>query len=63
MQQCRHQTRARRAERVAQCDGAAVDVDLGHVRFDLSLPGQDHRSERLIDLDQVYVLQLKPGLL
>src|SRR4051794_40924793 len=40
------------AERVPEGDGPAVDVHLLHVRVMLLLPGQDHRRERLIDLDE-----------
>ena len=47
---------ARGAERVAEGDGAAVDVDLVHVGVVLLLPGQHDRGEGLVDLDQVDVV-------
>src|SRR5438046_6840496 len=52
-----HQSRAGRAEWVAQRDAAAVDVDLGQVRAGLLLPREHDRRERLVDLDQVDVVE------
>src|SRR5262245_19057028 len=47
---------ARAAERVAEGDGAAVDVGLGQVGARLELPGQHDRGEGLVDLEQVDVV-------
>ena len=43
------------AERVAEGDGAAVDVDLRQVGADLAGPRQHDRGEGLVDLEQVDV--------
>jgi NAD(P)H-dependent flavin oxidoreductase YrpB (nitropropane dioxygenase family) len=50
------------AEGVAEGDRAAAHVDLTEVGAGLALPGQDHRGERLVDLDQVDPGQGHPGL-
>src|SRR5437868_12448537 len=44
---------ARAPERVADGDGSTVGVDPGPVGFQVPLPGQDHRGERLVDLENV----------
>jgi hypothetical protein len=44
------------AERVAERDRAALDVDLRQVRAGLPLPGQHHAGEGLVHLEQVDVL-------
>ena len=46
------------AERVTEGDGAAVGVHRRHVGLELLLPGEDHRGEGLVDLDQVDVAHL-----
>ena len=51
------------AERVAEGDGAAVGVDLGQVGAELARPGQHHRGEGLVDLDQVDVGHRQAGAL
>jgi hypothetical protein len=43
------------AQRVAERDGAAVEVDLGDVEAELVDAGQRLRSERLVELDDVDV--------
>src|SRR5258708_2953179 len=48
-----HQLRARRAQRVAKRDGAAVDVELGRVRARGLQPGHRHRGEGLVHLEEV----------
>src|SRR2546428_718926 len=48
-----HELGAGTPERVAQRDGAAVDVHLAHVGVVLLLPREHDRRERLVDLDQV----------
>src|SRR5215211_4424196 len=61
VQQRRHQLRARRAERVPERDRAAIHVGLGEVGAVLLLPGEDHRSERLVDLEQVDLVERQTG--
>ena len=53
---------AGRAERVAHGDRAAVDVDLLHVEAHVLDEAQHDRRERLVDLDQVEVVDREPGL-
>ena len=38
-------------------DGTAVHVDLGQVGTGLLLPGQHDRGERLVDLDEIDVVE------
>src|SRR3954468_7679942 len=56
VQQRGDQPRAGRAERMADGHRAAVDVDAVHVRVVLALPCRHDRRERLVDLDQVDVI-------
>src|SRR5437870_5054414 len=49
------QARARASERVAERDGAAVDVHAGEVPAQLLRPGERDGGERLVDLDQADV--------
>ena len=56
----RQDARARRADRVAERDRAAVDVDLVPVEAELVAIGQDLRGERLVDLDQIEVVDADP---
>src|SRR5204863_7781976 len=58
VQQGGDQARAGRAERVAEGHRPAVDVDAVHVGVQFAPPGGDHGGERLVDLDQVDVLDL-----
>src|SRR5690606_6656966 len=53
-----HQLGARGAQRVAEGDGAAVDVQLVRVRAGGVQPGHRHRREGLVDLEQVDVVDL-----
>src|SRR6478736_6795252 len=48
-----HDPGAAGTDRVAEGDGAAVDVDLVPVEAELATVGQRLRGERLVDLDQV----------
>ena len=48
---------------MADRDRAPVDVHLVPVGADLLLPGQDHRREGFVDLEEVDVLELQAGLL
>src|SRR5690606_25061006 len=54
--------RAGGAERVTQCDGAAVDVDLVQGQAHVLDEAQHDRGERLVDLDEVDVVDGQPGL-
>ena len=51
------------AERVAERDRAAADVHPVQVGAGLRCQASDHRGERLVDLDQVDVVQGEPGAL
>src|SRR5215470_655668 len=57
-----HQLGARAAEGMAERDRAAVDVDPAHVRVILALPRQYHGRERLVDLDQIDLVERHTGL-
>ena len=48
---------------MAQGDGATVDIDLVHIGFMRPRPREHDRGERLVDLDQVDIAELHPGLL
>ena len=61
VQQHRHQPRAGCAERVADRDRAAVDIDARQIRAGRALPGQHHASEGLVDLDQVDLVERQSG--
>src|ERR671910_680079 len=52
-----HEPGAGGAQRVPEGDGAAVDVDLGRVGAGLAPPGDHDRGERLVDLDEVDVVE------
>ena len=56
-EQRRHEPRTRAAERVTEGDRAAVHVDLLHVGVVLLRPREHHRSERLVDLDQIDLIE------
>src|SRR3954471_22190441 len=58
-----HQPATRAAERVPERDRAAIHVHLLHVRAVLLLPGQDDGRERLVDLDQVHLVDGHAGAL
>src|SRR3954447_3418124 len=62
VQQCGHQPRAGCAEGMPERDRAAVDVDLGEVGARLLLPREHHGRERLVDLDEVDVVEAPPRL-
>ena len=49
------------AERVADRDRAAVHVELVDVDAQVAVAGDDLRGERLVDLDQVDVVDGHPG--
>src|SRR6476619_7515095 len=63
MQQRHEQARAARADRMAERDRAAVDVEL-LVRY-AEVVHRRHRDarERFVDFEQVHVLDAPPGLL
>ena len=51
------------AERVADGDRAAIDVELVLVEAELARAGHDLRAERLVDLEAVDVGELEAGAL
>src|SRR5207253_9172984 len=55
--------RARRAERMPERDRAAVHVGPLAIETEILLHRQVLGRERLVDLDQVHVLDLEPGTL
>src|SRR5918994_3779363 len=57
VEQRRHQLRARRTQRMPERDRAAVDVGPGEVGAVLLLPRQHHRGERLVDLEQIDLVE------
>src|SRR5713101_99984 len=63
VQEAVHENRARRAERMANGDSPAVDIRLVHVGAGLLLPRENHRSESLVDLEEVDAAQLEAGAL
>src|SRR5829696_4424151 len=58
-----HEARPRGAERVAERDGAAVDVGLRAVEPQLLLDGEVLAGESLVDLDEVDLRELEVRLL
>src|SRR5712691_11718304 len=56
-----HQPGAAGPERVADGDGAAMDVDFVQVGAGFALPGEHDAGERLVDLEQVDVADGQPG--
>ena len=56
-------TGAGAAHRVADGDGAAVDVDLGHVEFQLTGNRDGLGGKGLVGLDEVHILDGQAGLL
>ena len=56
-----HDAGAGHAERVAEGDGAAVDVELVPRDAELVADGHDLRGERLVDLDEVDVVDGHAG--
>ena len=61
MQQCGEELRAGRADRVAEGDGSAVDVDPLGIRAGFVKPGQDDAGESFVHLEQVDVLNGQSG--
>src|SRR5882724_4258511 len=62
MDQGGHQPGSAGPERMADGDGAAVDVDLVQADAGFALPGQHDAGERLVHLEQVDVADGQPGL-
>src|SRR5947199_195072 len=58
VEQGRHELRPRRADRVAERDGAAADIDLLMGNAEFLHPGQRHRCERLVAFEQVDIVEL-----
>lgn len=46
---------------MSEGDRSTVDVDLFHIRSELFFPGEHHRGERLVDLDQIDVVHSHVG--
>ena len=44
-------------------DGAAVRVHFRHIGMQLALPGENHRSEGLVDFDNIHVFEGQRGAL
>ena len=63
IQQRGQHARAGRADRMADRDRAAVDVDLAGVPAEVLVDRAGLRGERLVGLDQIEVLGLPAGLL
>ena len=63
VEQRRRQPRARRAERVAERDRAAVGVEPAGVGAGLVQPRERHRGERLADLERADVVDREAGAL
>src|SRR5215472_3453069 len=61
VQQLGGQHRTRRAERMAERDGAAVRVGLLKGRTGVRRPGDEPRRERLVDLAQIDLVYLEAG--
>src|SRR5688572_16272392 len=61
--QRRGQLRTGAPERVSQRDGTAVDVHLIGIEVELLHAGQRLGGERLVELDEVDLIECQPGLL
>src|SRR5882762_2913265 len=57
-----HEPGARRPERVSEGNRATVDVDARRIRVQVALPGEHHRGEGFVDLDQIDVGELQSAL-
>src|SRR5690606_41572859 len=55
--------RAGRGERMGECDGPAVDVGALRVEAELPRHRRELRGERLVDLDEVHIVEGEPRLL
>src|SRR5437879_5988301 len=62
VEQGHQHARTRRADRMAERDGAAIDVDLGRIPAEILVDRAGLRGEGLVRLDQVEVLDLPAGL-
>ena len=63
MDQGRQHARAAAAERMAESDGATVDVELVHVDAELASTGEHLRGKRFIQFDQVDLFDAQAGAL
>src|SRR3954471_15040360 len=63
MQQRHQHARAGSADRVADRDSAAIDIDLSRVPTEVLVDRAGLRRERLVGLDQVEIADAPPGLL
>src|ERR1700709_2093583 len=62
IQKRRHQLGAGGAERVAERDGAAMDVEARRIGAGVLEPRHGHRREGFVDLEQIDVVDLHAGL-
>ncbi len=63
VQQGDDDTGAGSADGVTQSDGAAVDVDLAHIKVQLTSHSDGLSGKGLVGLDQIHILDLQAGLL
>ena len=61
LEKCGGQFSAGAAERMAERDGAAVDVDAGGIETERADDGQDLRGEGLVQFDEVDVVEREAG--
>src|SRR5260370_37966475 len=61
MRQRHDQPRPRASERMSQRDRAAVHVEDLLIDFQISVASKDLRAERLVDFEQVDIVDLEPG--
>src|SRR5580658_2167444 len=54
-----HQSASGRAQRMPQCDRAAVRIDPLHVGLQRFRPAQNHRGERLVDFENIDIPNLE----
>ena len=56
-----HDPRAGAAERVAECDGPAMNIEPFHVQAKITSRGDHLDRERLVDLNEVHVVDRHTG--
>src|ERR1700719_1189737 len=59
MEQSHRDARARASDRVAEGDGATIDVELFAIKMQLAIAGQDLGGEGLIQFDEIEVRQVE----
>src|SRR5438132_1634476 len=60
MHERRRQFRAGAAERMPECDGASVDVETLGIDRQLAETGEHLRGKRLVQLDEIDLIQRQP---